>query len=397
MLHSGSLLGREIVALRIVNPTCRCALLALLWLAVGIAPASAAQQAEADAAQSDSSAAKPSATADPTHLAQLQGACDSMVLDWVLANAGPLKGDAHSAGLRVTFTVTAAEGWWDNGAGGKLVWHDAPAGNMHLRIFVSGLADGRMLSGLAVHARLTDANGNAVSVPSDFGWYPLLNAYGGNLPLDADGSYSLHVTVEADSIEGRSEPVTVDFDAVEITHELLGHLPLATDISFAQEAELLRPGNAALSSAVTALWQQTASGAEQTAGDYFIGYAAGDAASITPHRGAGPHRATLHALRFYTASAAAIFPRDARTGRVIPGLAVRADLISADGKPAGGELLPFIHAPWFSFYEATLNAPPKAGYKLRVRFSPPSFRRWGRQGERFAAPVDVEFGNVSLK
>jgi len=343
MLHSGSLLGREIVALRIVNPTCRCALLALLWLAVGIAPASAAQQAEAAqsdsaAAQSDSAAAKPSATADPTHLAQLQGACDSMVLDWVLANAGPLKGDAHSAGLRVAFTITDAEGWWDNGAGGKLVWHDAPA-----------------------------------------------------------GSYSLHVTVEADSITGRSEPVTVDFDAVEITHELLGHLPLATDISFAQEAELLRPGNAALSSAVTALWQQTASGAEQTAGDYFIGYAAGDAASITPHRSAGPHRATLHTLRFYTASAAAIFPRDARTGRVIPGLAVRADLISADGKPAGGELLPFIHAPWFSFYEATLNAPPKAGYKLRVRFSPPSFRRWGRQGERFAAPVDVEFGNVSLK
>ena len=100
----------------------------------------------------------------------------------MLANSGPLKGDIRAGELRIAFTITPAEGWWDKAGGGKLAWHDAPADNVHLRIFVLNLADGRMVPGLNLRATLIDANGNEQSVPVDFGWYPLINAYGGNVP-----------------------------------------------------------------------------------------------------------------------------------------------------------------------------------------------------------------------
>ncbi len=85
--------------------------------------------------------------------------------------------------MRVAFTITPAEGWWDKAGGGKLAWHDAPDDSVHLRIFVLDLADGRPIPGLNLRATLIDANGNQQSAPADFGWYPLINAYGGNVPI----------------------------------------------------------------------------------------------------------------------------------------------------------------------------------------------------------------------
>ena len=101
-------------------------------------------------------------------LAEQQGKADTAVLDWVLANSGPLKGDIRAGELRIGFTITPAEGWWDKAAGGTLAWHEAPADNVHLRIFVLSLADGRMVPGLNLRATLTDANGNEQSVPVAF-------------------------------------------------------------------------------------------------------------------------------------------------------------------------------------------------------------------------------------
>ncbi|MDR3763371.1 MAG: hypothetical protein P4M01_04675 [Acidobacteriota bacterium] len=352
--------------------------------------------AQSDAASKLAEGAEKITAAPGANVPSPAEANDATLLEWILSHSGPAIGDRRAGELRVAYTFTAAEGWWENAADNKLAWHDAPAGQVHLRIFVLG-ADLRLLPNLAVHARLTDELGNTRTLPVDIGWYPLLNAYGTNLELAPGHSYALRVTVEADAANGNGLPIVADFSPLPLTAEMLAAMPLASSISFAEEAELLRPGNAAQTAAITSLWQQTDSGAEEAAGDYFVGYAMGEATVIHARRDADLHRTGLRALGRVGATALAVFPRDARTGRVVPGLTVHAELLSGEGKSFGDAILSTEHTRWFDLYQRQANVPRKAVYKLRVRFAPPGFRRWGRQGERFAAPVDVELHNVILK
>lgn len=358
-----------------------------LCLAIGLtlyAPLLAAQS---------SPAASPT-SGDPLRLAQQQGDADTAILDWVLANSGDLKGDIRAGAMRVAFTITPAEGWWDKAGGGKLAWHDAPDDNVHLRIFVLDLADGRPIPGLNLRATLIDANGNQQSAPADFGWYPLINAYGGNVPIPADSSYTLRVAIDGPwphhlvSFAERSEHSTVaEFPPVPIALDAISQLPLATDTASAHEAELLKPCNAALTAAITALWRQSVAGAEKPKEDYFVAYAldlASMAKSLTSFTGKADVRLQLLA-------------RDSRTGRIIPGLQPQASLIAADDVSYGPGELSLIWYPWLTHYAGDARIPRKGLYTLRVHFDAPGFRRWGRQSERFATPADVEFENLSLK
>jgi hypothetical protein len=327
-------------------------------------------------------------------LAEQQGKADTAILDWVLANSGPLVGDARAGEFRIAFTITPAEGWWDKAAGGTLAWHEAPDGNVHLRIFVLNLADGRMVPGLTLRATLTDANGNEQSVPVDFGWYPLMNAYGGNFPLDADSVYTLRVTVGRSNFE---HTTVAEFPPVPIVQEAMLELPLATATASANESELLKPSNAALSAAITTLWQQSVSGVENPAGDYFVAYALDYSGLSMPLAGAKLHPKNLLELTGKDNVRLAVLVRDSRTGRLIPQLKPQANLIAADGKPYGpGEMPPVIQS-WLYHYGRNTRIPRKGLYKLRVHFDAPGFRRWGRQSERFAAPADIEFEDVSLQ
>jgi hypothetical protein len=343
------------------------------------------------------------ANAEQLRLALQQGKADTAVLDWVLANSGQLKGDMNAGEMRIAFTITPAEGWWDKAGGGKLAWHEAPDGNIHLRIFVLDLADGRLVPDLTVRATLIDANANEQSVPADFGWYPLINAYGGNLPMDTDSSYTLRVTIDPmqphhvfAASTHFEHPAIAEFSPVQITQEAVSELPLATDNGSANEAELLKPSNAALSAAITALWQQSVSGSEQPFGDYFVGYALNYSGLSKPLASSKLHLKKLIDLGGKDSVHFEILPRDSHTGRFIPGLKPQATLIAADGKPYGpGELILAWHQ-WLTHYGRVARIPRKGLYKLRVHFDAPGFRRWGRQSERFAVPADVEFDHISL-
>lgn len=342
-------------------------------------------------------------TPEQLRLAQLQGKADTAVVEWVLANS-QVKGDITAGELRVAFTVTPAEGWWDKAGGGKLAWHDAPDGNVHLRIFVLDRIDGRLVPGLTLRATLIDDNGNEQSVPADFGWYPLINAYGGNVPLDTNSAYTLRVIVEplqshrAFAASARFErTTTVEFPTVQIAQETIAKLPLATDAASASEAELLKPANAALSAAITALWQQSVSGAEQPSGDYFVGYALNYAGLSKPLSNTKFHLKNLIDPTGKDSVHLDLLPRDSRTGRFIPGLKMRSSLTAEDGKSYGpGESILTWHQ-WLSDYGGNARVPRKGVYKLHVHFDAPAFRRWGRQSERLAAPDDVEFENLTLK
>ena len=336
-------------------------------------------------------------------LAQKQGLADTALLDWVMENSGPLKGDMRAGELRIAFTVTPAEGWWDKAGGGKLAWHDAPENSVHLRIFVVDDNDGRFVPGLSVHAMLIDSNGNEQSAPADFGWYPLINAYGGNFPLDADSSYTLRVTVDPlprlhvfDEGKRFRQTMIAEFPPVQIGFDAVAQLPLATDTGVANEAELLRPGNAALGTAITELWKESVSGVEKADGDYFTSYALDFSALVTPIPGAMIHIGNMIGQGGKNSLQVVLLVRDSRTGRFIPALKPQASLIAADGKSYGpGELFLAWH-PWLNHYGRAARIPRKGLYKLRVHFDAPGFRRWGRQSERFAAPGEVEFEELRL-
>jgi len=341
------------------------------------------------------------ATDEGSRLAQAQGRAETAALDWVLANSGPLHGDTQAGEFRVAFTITPAEGWWDKAGGGKLAWHEAPAYNVHLRIFVLDLADGRLVPGLHLRATLLDANGNEQAAAVAYGWYPLLNAYGGNVPLDADSSYTLRVVIDKDAKESAdaapAQPhvvrtTTADFPPVQVAQNDVMLLPLATaSVSTSDEAELLKPYVDALSAAITALWQQSASGAEQPAGDYFVAYALADAA--TP----GLRMKNLFEFSGKDNVRLEVLVRDSRTGRLIPGLKPQASLVAADGAVYAPVELPESWHSMLDHYGRSLRISRKSVYTLSVSFDAPGFRRWGRQSGRFAAPAEIQFDNLSLK
>jgi hypothetical protein len=350
------------------------------------------------------------ASPEQLRLAYQQGRADIAVLDWVLANSGEIKGDTRAGEMRIAFTITPAEGWWDNAGDGKLAWHDAPVDNVHLRIFVLDLMDGRLVPGLSLRATLIDPNGNEQSAPSDFGWYPLINAYGGNVPMDVDSSYTLRVTVEAQSkgpllpqhhavsAGDRFQHTTLaEFPPVQITQDAVSQMALATTTASANEAALLKPCNAALSAAITAIWQQSVSGYEKPAGDYFVGYALDYSGRTVQIAGSKLRIKNLVEFTGKDNMRLSVLPRDSRTGRLIPGLKLQASLIAADGKLYGPGELPVLWNPWLTQYGRDSRIPRKGFYKLRVHLDSPGFRRWGRQSERFAAPADVEFDDVSLQ
>jgi len=334
-------------------------------------------------------------------LARQQGTADTAVLDWVLANSGPIKGDTRAGQMRIAFSITPAEGWWDKAGNGRLAWHEAPDDAIHLRVFVLDLVDGRIVPGLTLRATLIDANGNEQSAPLDFGWYPLINAYGGNIPMDTDSSYTLRIDIDPVVPHREGSPAdhatVAEFPPVEISLEAIAALPRATTVAVGNEAELLKPRNAAFSSAITELWQRSASGAEKPAGDYFVGYALESSGVAMQVGGARLHPKNLIDFSGKENVRLSVLPRDSRTGRFIPNLKPRASLIAPDGRTYGPGEMPLLWHSWINRYQRDARISRNGSYKLRVHFDAPGFRRWGRESERFASSADVEFDAVSLK
>lgn len=353
---------------------------------------------QASTAPVASPAAQTAGAGDPQQLVQAQGRADSAVVDWVLAHSGPLCGDTRAGDFRVVFSITPAEGWWDKAGEGKLAWHEAPANSFHLRIFVLNSGDGRLAPNLSIRAALVDGNGNRQPAPVDFGWYPLVSAYGGNLPMVADGSYRLRVAIEQDtalalhplhiSDEHLLRTTVAQFAPITITRNGVMLEPMATAIAAENEATLLKPGIDALSAAIRALWLQAASGAEQRVGDYFIAYALSSSESGFHVKGLLPGKDSAQLV---------LLVRDSRTGRFLYGLAPKGDLIASNGTPLGPDELQPIWHPWLAPYGRNLRLPRKGLYRLLVGFDAPGFRRWGRRSERFASPAEIKFEKLSLK
>jgi len=258
---------------------------------------------------------------------------------------------------------------------------------------------------------LTDERGNRHPAAVDFGWYPLINAYGGNIALDTDGTYALRVDIDADpelslhsphsapleaAPEERIARITVaEFPPVAISREEISGLPLATASAAAVEQELLKPFNEVLRTAIAGWWRHAAAGEEKPMGDYFVAYAVKDSA------GFGTRLKNLLDFSGKDEMRLALLVRDSRSGRILPGLEPQVTLVEAGSdreahpSPRPVSLAPAWH-PWLTPYANRVQLRPDKRYRLHVHAAAPGFRRWGRESGRFGSDIDIEFSDVSL-
>jgi len=93
-----------------------------------------------------------------------------------------------------------------------------------------------------------------------------------------------------------------------------------------------------------------------------------------------------------------IIPFEAATGRVVPDVPIRLEVLGAGGKVVDAKRLNFYYAEFFHY--ANNFAVPEAGsYTLRATLSPPTFPRHGEEDEKAALTdgATVTFQNVRLQ
>ncbi|WP_326592807.1 iron transporter [Streptomyces sp. NBC_01294] len=93
-----------------------------------------------------------------------------------------------------------------------------------------------------------------------------------------------------------------------------------------------------------------------------------------------------------------IIPMEAATGRIVPDVPIRLEVVDAQGQVVQAQDLNFYHAEFFH-YANNFSIPTAGKYTLRATLQPPAFLRHGASGETpaLSEPVTATFTNVELK
>lgn len=141
-----------------------------------------------------------------------------------------------------------------------------------------------------------------------------------------------------------------------------------------------------------------ARGGETKAGEYRIGYIveAAEPWFQSEHGAHGklvnrePAKNETHHIE--------IIPMEAETGRIVPNVPIKLEVIDAKGKVVQAQNLNFYHAEFFH-YANNFSIPTAGKYTLRATLQPPTFLRHGASGEKpaLSETVTATFDNVALK
>jgi len=93
-----------------------------------------------------------------------------------------------------------------------------------------------------------------------------------------------------------------------------------------------------------------------------------------------------------------ILPIEADTGRLVPEVPIRVEVVDEAGEVVDAKALRFFYAEFFH-YANNFSIPEQGNYTLRARIEPPTFLRHGEQtdGPALAEGAEVEFEGVELK
>ncbi|MFE0257477.1 iron transporter [Streptomyces sp. NPDC059010] len=141
-----------------------------------------------------------------------------------------------------------------------------------------------------------------------------------------------------------------------------------------------------------------ARGGETKAGEYRVGYIveAAEPWFQSEHGGHGklvnrePAKNETHHIE--------IIPMEAETGRIVPNVPIRLEVVDAKGKVVQAQSLNFYHAEFFH-YANNFSIPTAGKYTLRATLQPPTFLRHGASGEKpaLSETVTATFAGVELK
>lgn len=138
-----------------------------------------------------------------------------------------------------------------------------------------------------------------------------------------------------------------------------------------------------------------AKGGEKTSGPWRVGYVVEPAeswfvAAEGDYRLRAPAPGETHHIE--------IIPVEASTGRIVPDVPIRLEVVGPDGKVVDAKDLDFYYSEFFH-YAGNFSVPQPGSYTLRATLEPPRFLRHGEQAEEpaLAEGARVEFTGVQLR
>ncbi|MEF3120185.1 iron transporter [Kocuria flava] len=138
-----------------------------------------------------------------------------------------------------------------------------------------------------------------------------------------------------------------------------------------------------------------AEGGRTTSGDWEVAYIVEPAEAWFETTGGEPTRREPAAGETHHLE---IIPIDAATGRIVPDVPIRLEVLDENGEVVDEQELMFFHAEFFH-YANNFSVPEAGEYTLRATLQPPQSPRHGESLEELTLlePATVTFDNVRLE
>lgn len=333
------------------------------------------------------------ATAEESELSRGKGRAVELELGLARRDEAAATGETHAGPYIVTYLITPATGYYeaDPGVPAALTWHDvSEPGESHLGVVIRDTTDGRLVEGLVVRATIHPRRGASITRDLPFGWHPVLNRYGENLRLPSS-TFSLRISIDTAWPERRdagahAREITASFSKVGIRAGAIERAAQRVAAGDDLEARELAQEQG--------VWERRAID-EMLRG----GLAHGERVHVHGYDATVAVERQFDVTTADTAHDAylTLIVQDSASGRAIPALHARAQMLDRDGRVIATHELGYVRHPWLSHFGAWWRVPRDGDYVFRVHADAPTLRRYGRTtGLEFRDAIDLDSPAIQL-
>lgn len=343
------------------------------------------------------------ATNEQLDYARAEGDSVDKCIGWILKTAG-CSGKIAAGEYKITYAFTKPEGWYEF-SNDEVSWHKPEAEeNAHLWLFVQDGSDSRIVPPLNIKATIINEQENVTDQKTlPFAWMPMLNGYGENVKLSESGKYTLNITIAPpayrrhDPYNGdRFKQITTANIPVTINPQNFSSQPLSEEMESHQS--LAKGPGKAYNNTLKEMYKQANDGRDTITEDYRVTYAIEYAEGFWHYEKDKFRYMAENDMSGKTNAHVEVAVLDAKTGRFIYNLDVKATLKNDQGEIMGTLKEPFMWHPWLYHYGENWRVPKAGKYDLLVNIKPPSYRRYGKTyGNQFLKPVVINFNNIIIK
>jgi uncharacterized protein involved in high-affinity Fe2+ transport len=344
------------------------------------------------------------ATKDQLAFARAEGDSVDKCTNWLLQQKAVVTGQINAGEYKITYVFSRPEGWYEL-SNEILTWQPPSSNaNAHLWLFVQDAADHRIVPPLSIKYILTNAQGN-VSDENEitYAWMPLINGYGNNIKLSENGNYTLQLDISPMPYR-RHDPYNGD----RFMHNTTAVINVSIDkdqfsaqpLSELMEAHQTLAKNAgkAFHNTLQEMYKQANDGRDTTIGDYTIAFAVEYAEGYWNYENSKFRYMQENDLSGKTNAHVEVAALDAKSGRFLDNLDVKATLKTEDGKTVGTRNEMFMWHPWLYHYGENWRIPKGGSYTIIANIKPPAYRHYGKTlGNQLNKQISVAFDNVQIK